>query len=85
MTFLFFAWLHFELARLAAVPTVDSLQVERDPTSRINDFGDSKSRDIIASRPKCNLFVARGAPAVNFADSIQELSILRLRKWGAHL
>ena len=39
---------------------------------------------IVASRPKCVLGVARSAPDVHFADSVEELSILRLRDRGAH-
>ena len=39
---------------------------------------------IVASRPKCDLGVARSAPDVHFADSVEELSILRLRDRGAH-
>ena len=72
------------MARLAVGPTVDTLQVRKGSPSRMDDFGGLKITKIVASRPKCGLDVARCAPDVHFADSVEELSILQLRDRGAH-
>ena len=48
----------------------------------MDDFDVCKLTNIVASRPKRDLDVTRSAPNVHFADSVEELSILRLQDRG---